>query len=312
MLRGAAGVVGGGAIAVAASRLNLQDAAAQNATPAAGAYPTSTYIAKEYSFDGPTSLSGGLNQITLQNTGTMDHHAMFMLLNDGKTAADLGAAAAKDGLGGLFRVATSLGGPASVSAGYSSTVVLDLKAGNYVIICVIPDDDGIPHMAKGMALPITVSEAPATPLAAPNADLTIELADFMFTDLPATVKAGKQVWEIKNVASQLHELAIYQLAEGFTWDQFMAMLTSSGGSATPMPGMDMGTPSDASIPATPEAAGAPPAVDIGGIAPVSPGYGGWALLDLKAGNYGAICFVPDVKTGAPHFALGMTMAFTAE
>jgi hypothetical protein len=43
---------------------------------------------------------------------------------------------------------------------------------------------------------------------------------------------------------------------------------------------------------------------------MNPGYTNWAVLDLEAGDYLAICFVPDPATGQPHFALGMVMPFT--
>lgn len=295
---------GGGAIALSIARFGGFAALAQDATPAAaGSYPSVAYTAKEYAFDGPATFAGGLTEVTFTNNGTMTHHGMFLLLNDGKTMADLGAAAAKDGIGGLLSVASSIGGPASIDPGLTTTVVLDFKAGNYVLVCVIPDDDGVPHMAKGMALPITVTAAPTTPAAAPTADVTVELADFKFINLPASVKAGPQTWQIKNDGAQLHEIGIVKLAEGFTWEQFIALISQSP--ATPMPGM-AATPA-----ASPEASGPPPAVSFAGFAPMSAGYSGWTMFNLEPGNYGALCFVPDVKTGAPHFALGMQMAFSA-
>ncbi len=43
---------------------------------------------------------------------------------------------------------------------------------------------------------------------------------------------------------------------------------------------------------------------------MSPGETNYAVLDLAAGDYIAICFVPDAETGAPHFALGMIAGLT--
>jgi len=43
---------------------------------------------------------------------------------------------------------------------------------------------------------------------------------------------------------------------------------------------------------------------------MSPEFTNFAVPDLKTGEYFAICFVPDVATGAPHFPLGMMMGFT--
>jgi hypothetical protein len=302
--------VGGGAIALSVARFSGFTALAQDSygTPAAGgAYPTVAYTAKEYAFDGPATFAGGLTEVSLTNNGTMTHHGMFMLLNEGKTIADLGAAAAKNGIAGLLSVAVSVGGPASIDPGLSTSVVIDFKPGNYVLVCVIPDADGVPHMAKGMALPITVTAAPATQPAAPTADLAVELADFKFVNLPAATKAGKQIWAVSNKGAQVHELAIFKLAEGVSAEQAIAMMSAS--EATPMPGME-GTPETAASPAA-APSGPPPLVDVAGFAPVSPGYSGWALLDLEAGNYLALCFVPDTATGKPHFMLGMEMGFTA-
>lgn len=303
---------GGGAIAMAISRFSGGSVLAQSTTPAAspgaGAYPVVEYGAKEYAFDGPGSFAGGLTQVTLKNNGAMTHHGMFLLLNENKTIADLGAAAAKDGIGGLFSVSTSVGGPGSIDPGQTSTVVIDFKPGNYVLVCIIPDADGVPHMAKGMALPITATAAPATQPPAPTADVSVELADFKFISLPAIVKAGKQTWAVSNKGQQLHELGMFKLGGGITYDQFIGMLSASP-EATPMPGM--ATPDSAPAVASPSPVGPPPVVEKDGFAPVSPGHGGWMLLDLEAGNYAAVCFVPDPATGKPHFLLGMAMGFTA-
>jgi hypothetical protein len=35
----------------------------------------------------------------------------------------------------------------------------------------------------------------------------------------------------------------------------------------------------------------------------------WVVFDLQPADYFAICFVPDPKTGAPHFDLGMIRPF---
>ncbi len=292
---------GGSAIALTIARFSGFSALAQDATPEAGLYPAVAYGAKEYAFDGPTTFNNGLTQVTLTNNGKMTHHGMFMLLNEGKTIADLGAAAAKNGIGGLLSVSVSVGGPASIDPGLTTSVVINFKAGNYVLVCVIPDADGVPHLAKGMALPITVTAGPNPKVAPPTADVSVELADFKFINLPATVKAGKQTWAVKNDGEQLHELGIVSIAEGFTFEQFIGIISAPP--ATPMPGMD-------ATPAAAEASGPPPFLSMAGFAPMSAGYSGWTMIDFKAGNYGAVCFVPDPKTGKPHFALGMAMAFT--
>jgi hypothetical protein len=47
------------------------------------------------------------------------------------------------------------------------------------------------------------------------------------------------------------------------------------------------------------------------IAP-APGGNVWVDIELTPGEYTAICFFPDAKTGKPHFELGMKAKFTVE
>jgi len=273
------------------------------------AYPESVYSAKEYSFEGPTELTSGISKLTMQNDGMMDHHMMLLKFADGKSMADFGAAM-EQGLDGLAALGVAVGGPGSASAGESSSVLMDLAEGNYVAMCLIPDDDGIPHAAKGMVLPITVA-ASATPaaLVAPTANATVSLTEFHFMGIPETTVAGPQIWEVTNSGTQLHEMGIAKLAPGVTFEMVQAILMST--EATPAAEMAaMATPDAAtSDMATPAAAGAP-FTSIGGAAPMSPGASLWYTADLDAGDYFAICFVPDAESGAPHFVLGMISPFT--
>jgi len=270
------------------------------------AYPESVYSAKEYSFEGPTELTSGISKLTMQNDGMMDHHFMLLKFADGKSMADLGAAM-EQGLDGLATLGTAVGGPGSASAGESSSVLMDLAEGNYVAMCLIPDDDGIPHAAKGMVLPITVA-ASATPAAvvAPTADANVTLTEFHFMGIPETSAAGPQIWEVTNTGTQLHEMGVAKLAPGVTFEMLQAMLMSSDAT----PAADMATPDSEMSPEASPAAAALPFTSIGGAAPMSPGTSLWYTADLDAGDYFAICFVPDAESGAPHFALGMISPFT--
>jgi hypothetical protein len=281
----------------------------------AGILPLSVYVATEYAFDGPAQLNAGLNRIIMRNDGAMDHHAMFLRLNDGKTYDDL-AAAAPNGLEAIFSVVASVGGPGSVGPDHVSTAIMDLAAGDYLVVCVIPDEDGVPHMAKGMMLPVQVVEGAATPEAdaaeavAPVAELTVEMGDFVFSGIPETVPTGSKIWEVTNVGAQLHELAIFQLGVGVDQAQVEAILGVSGGAAaSPMAGMEHEATPDAV--GTPRPAGAP-FTAVAGWAPASPGTSGWIQFDAAKGTYVAVCFVPDAETGAPHYMLGMIQFFTVE
>jgi hypothetical protein len=297
VLRSAGAIGLAGALAVRGEVL----VSAQEATPGAVDYPEVVITAIEYSFDMPASIPGGLTKLTLDNQGTMDHHAMFLRVHDDATLEDVKSALQSGQLGPVFAAATSVGGP-SCGPGHRASVIADLPAGHYTVICAIPDEDNVPHYAKGMMSDLEVTEATTT-ATAPTADATVTLSDFMFTDLPMNATAGSTIWEIDNAGPQLHEIVICQIQPGFTFDQIDAMLTAPP--ATPAAGDEAATAA-----ASPMAMMGAPFVGIGGAAPMSAGQTNYALLDLVAGDYFAICFVPDQKTGAPHFALGMIMPFT--
>ncbi|MEJ7901370.1 MAG: hypothetical protein WKF63_05950, partial [Thermomicrobiales bacterium] len=271
---------------------------AQDATPGASDYPEVVIVGTEYAFDMPASVAGGWTRITLDNQGAMDHHAMLMRVNDGSTYEDLGAALQGGDFGAIFAVATSLGGPMAGPGGTAS-VIADLEPGQYMAICVIPDDQGVPHVALGMAANFEVTDAVEAD--APVADARIELVEMMFHGAPAEIAAGPAVWEVANIGAQLHEMFIAQLAPGFTFEQISAMLLAPP-EATPEGGMDHASPEAAMM--------APPFTNIGGVAPMSPGYTNYVPLEFTPGEYFAICFVPDPESGAPHAALGMIIGFT--
>lgn len=283
----------------------LHFATAQEATPDPVAdLPDLMIVAIEYAFEMPASAEGGWTHVTLDNQGMMEHHAMFLRVNDGSTVEDVQAALQSGDFGALFAVATSIGGP-TADPGHQGSVVMDLLPGQYLVICAIPDEEGVPHFALGQiaALEVTEGSAGVTP---PTADATVTMIEMAFEGLPTDATAGTHIWELTNPGAQLHELVVLQLSPGVTIDQAMQIFTA------PPPATPVATPAVAvagSPPADAQMQG-PPFVGIGGVAPMSPGEINLAVLDLAAGDYIAICFVPDPATGAPHFALGMISGFT--
>ncbi len=264
------------------------------------AYPQLGITARDFRFDLPASIPGGYTEITLKNAGGADHHAMLMRLNEGKTVDEFMATARDKDLGALFSISRSMGGPGSINPGRQTSVILDLQPGRYVVICMIPDAAGMPHYKMGMLAPLTVTGATraGTP---PTAQTTVDLLDFSFIDLPDKFPAGRHLWKVIDTSDQLHEMILNRLAPGVSFEQVKAMLMASPPDAS-------STPKNPD--ASPPPAGPAPFVGLAGVAPMSPGAIDWAVLDLMAGDYFAICYVPDVKTGAPHFMLGMIKPFT--
>ena len=291
-----------GASGMLASR-GLQLAGAQEATPDPFEYPDLNITAVDYAFEMPATVEAGWTHVIMDNQGMMDHHAMFLRPNDGATIEDVQASLMEGDLGAIFAVSTSIGGP-NVGPGHQASVAMNLEVGQYLLICVIPNEEGIPHFALGMQTVLEVTEG-ADDATAPEADATVSLVEMAFEGLPTDVTAGTHVWEVSNTGSQLHEIVVLQLPDGISIDQAIQIFTG------PPPAAPVASPVVDQSVATPVGPppGPPPAA-IGGTAPMSPGETNYALLDLAAGDYIAICFVPDAQTGVPHFAMGMIAGFT--
>lgn len=102
--------------------------------------------AKEFSYEMP-SLKAGATTLRTINEGKQDHEYQFGLLADGKKSTD--ALAWLENPQGPPPFA-HVGGPV-VGVSGSNSVKLDLKKGEYVVFCNIPDQmDNKPHYAHGM------------------------------------------------------------------------------------------------------------------------------------------------------------------
>jgi hypothetical protein len=253
--------------------------------PAAAALPQVTITAKDFSFAMPDTLQAGLVDITLTNQGAQPHQAQLERLNDGVTQAQV-LDAFKKGPEAMLPLLSSYGGANTVDPGQSQEVVLNLTPGQYVMLCFISGADNIPHFAKGMYKFFTVT-APsnANQASQPQADGQVTLKDFSFV-LPTSIHAGPMTLQVTNQGTQPHEMDLLKLLPGKGVQDALAFLQKP--------------------------AGPPPFADAGGMGALNPGMSGWVKLNLTSGNYVALCFVPDITTGKPHFALGMITTFSVQ
>jgi len=111
----------------------------------------------------------------------------------------------------------SAGGVGTIAPGSSSAATVDLDAGNYMMLCFIPNAEGIPHVALGMALPLTVTQSTGPAAAEPEATVSMDLLEFGF-NLSTPITGGTQVIEATNTGAQDHELAVVRLEQGATLD----------------------------------------------------------------------------------------------
>jgi hypothetical protein len=239
--------------------------------------------ATEYAYAGSNlTFAPGALSVTLKNDGKEEHQATIVRFKDGKTIADLGAVAAADP-GKLDTVIDVFGGPNGVAPGGSTvTSTQTLEAGDYFFMCFIPAADGQPHAAKGMVAPFKIEGEAGSD--AETAENTLSLKEYGFGTDEGSIPAGD--YTITNDGEQLHEMAVYEPAEGKTAQDVMDYFEQQSPT------------------------GPPPVDPSGGIGPVNPGSS--VNTELAAGDYVFICFLPDKADGAPHFTKGMIAAVTVE
>lgn len=242
--------------------------------------------AADYSYTAPETVTAGWTRVILTNSGTEPHHVQFLRLNDGVTVTQF-EEALKQGEGPAMALVKQVGGVGAVHPGGTASAVINLTAGEYVILCLIPSpSDHVAHHAKGMIKSLKV-EAGAASASEPQADLTVNLKDFTF-DMPDTLSSGKLTIKVTNDGPEPHEFNILKLEEGKTVADVMAFLSGQAG-------------------------GPPPFAPVGGANGIDAGGVEYAELDLPPGNYVAICNIPSPKAeGHPHFTLGMIKEFTVK
>lgn len=238
---------------------------------------------RDYAFyEMPDTILAGATNIELVNDGPDLHHVWLVRLEEGKTLNDL--MEAMKSAHALPAWAVDVGGPNTPVPGGTASAIVDLEVGNYVVICVIPAKDGMPHIMKGMVRPLTVVANPnAAPL--PRPEIILTLNDYSF-DFDKPVTAGKHTIRLENAAQQSHEAVLVQIAPGKTVMDVLKWLEK------------------------PE--GTPPGKPIGGTTGFAQGEVNMITYDFAPGNYGLICFVPDSKDGKPHFVHGMVKEFTVQ
>jgi uncharacterized cupredoxin-like copper-binding protein len=250
---------------------------------------TATVHAKDFSFDAPESVPAGWTTFHLINDGPNFHHIQLVRLDSGKTAQDLDAAF-KNPAAPPPRWAVFVGGPNAPSPNASSDATLNLQPGNYALLCVVDIPGHVPHVAKGMVRPLTVTAASGTPAAEPNADITLTEADYKF-EIPANIAAGNHTFKVVNSGPQPHEVEIIRLAPGKTMKdlgEFMAKAYAD------------------------KVDGPPPGDGVGGVTGMIPGGTAYFTANMTPGNYVMLCFFPDAKDGKPHSDHGMVKEFTVK
>jgi plastocyanin len=255
--------------------------AAQSVAP-----PEVVIEAADFSYAAPDEVPAGMTQVTLKNGGKELHQAGLYQLTGGKAFEDFAAATAGDAEAPLPEWVVPAGGPNATIPGASSSSFVDLQPGYYVMLCGIPNAEGVPHFKLGQIRPLRVGAAAEVEAEAPAADTTITGADFAFT-VASPMTAGDHVISFVNNGTQGHEATLFMLEEGAKAADIAAAFAPGG-------------------------SGQPPAKPIGGVVTVAPKSAQSFPTTLTPGRYALICFLPDANTGKVHAELGMMAEFDVQ
>lgn len=250
------------------------------AAPASPAIPEVTVEVSDAGISAPAEMPAGLVAVTINNSTEAPTGPIFARLNEGVTEEQFMEALMTDESGMAAIALVTLLGGAQADAGESVRTVFDLKPGNHIALGF---GEGPPQLAN-----FTVAAASDAAPAAPAAGVNVDLIDFQFT-MPDQIKAGAQTWQIENKGEQWHEMAVFKLNEGVTVEDVLAMMMSE---------------------APPE--GPPPYEEMAFWAPMSAGERAWMEVDLPAGEYTVLCFLPDFASDPPqsHLEHGMVRTLT--
>jgi hypothetical protein len=238
-----------------------------------------TYAVQDSGYSGPDTLNPGWTKVNLTLPGQAVEHAQFVRLDDGHSPEELAGALASDPEN-FPAWSHPMGGPNAPDPGGTANAYVNFVPGNYALLSFIPNAEGVPGLARGYLMAVTVTgEAASVP--EPQSDITIDLADFSFT-VSGELAAGAHTIRVNNGGGQVHETILVKLNESVSADDYL--------NASPdQPPLAMG---------------------LGGTTGIAVNDHQFIATELTPGNYALYCFFTDPESHAPHFALGMVAEFS--
>lgn len=257
-----------------------------------------------FTFDPPVEeVVAGWTSLTLRNEGAEAHQVMFARLKDGVDLAELSAAAGDDSSGAAaIAYVDMIGGVSYIGPGQEITAMVDLPEGTVMAMCYVPDAHGVAHALMGMSTLLEVGAATDDGADAVEATVgegegpdggavegTIEMTADGYR-LPEELSTGW--YRVVNAdtgvdGEGLHELSILRLDEPVPPGEVDALMQDLAANESPAVALDA----------------------LGGMGALSPGFEGYLYLDLPAGDYVAVDFMPDPGEPQPHLLEGYYAAF---
>ena len=251
----------------------------------------------EYTFEIDPDPAGGLvpgwTLIRFRNLGAEPHQVMFARIKDGVDMSELAAAGAGDSSGaGAIEFVDMIGGISYIGSGQDTTALVNLGEGTVMAMCYVPDTHGVAHALMGMSTALSVSAPTDTPpsVEVPGGDDVvgaIELSGdgYLF---PAEMRTGW--YHVTNTDSVLHELSLLRLGGPIDETTTAQLVDDLAANRTPEVDLEA----------------------VGGMGAISAGFDGYLYLDLAAGDYLAVDFMPDPGDPRPHMLDGYYETFTVQ
>ena len=107
-------------------------------------------VASDYHFDAEYPTEPGRYSFVITNEGVEPHLAILARLEDGVSVEDAMASEGEEGITEMFE--SDMAPP-----GEETVITAELTAGNWILVCPIPDAEGTPHVALGMVHDFTVA-----------------------------------------------------------------------------------------------------------------------------------------------------------
>lgn len=220
----------------------------------------------------PKSVEAGLVELSYENSGKAPHSVQLARVDGDQTAAQVKKVGTEEGAP-IPDWIHGAGGVGTVAPGQSGTATVVLEPGSYYA----EDDEGD---EGGIAKFEVTGEATESEL--PSTDATIVASEYKFET--TGLKAGANTVTFDNAGEELHHAIAAPIAEGKSIADVKKFFMSDGRPSGPPP-VDF------------EGAAGTAILD-GGVKEVTD-------LELKAGRYAFVCFIPDRAGGPPHFVKGM-------
>jgi hypothetical protein len=167
----------------------------------------------EYSYLVPETVPGGWTTLAFENTGTEPHEFALAKLAAGKTMADVEAyladpAAQQQPPPAWVEIRAGI---PTLDPGEEAALGQELEPGRYVLLCFLPDPEGMPHVVRGMVRDFVVEGDAGAP--APKADVTLSLGP----ELTAPeVEAGERTMALRNDGEEPASLFLTAFEPGKT------------------------------------------------------------------------------------------------